>query len=48
MKKFPQLNYWSLFNMLTEKYRFKLEEALSFASFMMPMLHELPEHRATA
>ncbi|CAD8188156.1 unnamed protein product [Paramecium octaurelia] len=48
MKRIPQLHFWSLFNVLTEKYRFKQEEALSFASFMMPMLHQLPEYRTTA
>ncbi|CAD8088219.1 unnamed protein product [Paramecium primaurelia] len=48
MKRIPQLHFWNLHNVLTEKYRFKQEEALSFASFMMPMLHQLPEYRTTA
>ncbi|CAD8164584.1 unnamed protein product [Paramecium octaurelia] len=48
MKRIPQLHFWNLYNVLTEKYRFKQEEALSFASFMMPMLHQLPEYRTTA
>ncbi|CAD8101565.1 unnamed protein product [Paramecium sonneborni] len=48
MKRIPQLHFWNLYNVLSEKYRFKNDEALSFASFMMPMLHQLPEYRTTA
>ncbi|CAD8127800.1 unnamed protein product [Paramecium sonneborni] len=48
MKRIQQLHYWNLFNVLTEKYRFKVQEALSFCSFMLPMLHQMPEYRTTA
>ncbi|CAD8127938.1 unnamed protein product [Paramecium sonneborni] len=48
MKRIQQLHYWNLYNVLTEKYRFKVQEALSFCSFMLPMLHQMPEYRTTA
>ncbi len=33
---------------MTEKYRFKLDEAASFADFLIPMLEWDPEKRASA
>ncbi|CAD8199089.1 unnamed protein product [Paramecium octaurelia] len=48
MKRIQQLHFWNLYNVLTEKYRFKTYEALSFCSFMLPMLHQMPEYRTTA
>ncbi|CAK65421.1 unnamed protein product (macronuclear) [Paramecium tetraurelia] len=48
MKRIPQINYWTLLTKLIEKYNFKQEEALQFASFIMPMLNALPEYITTA
>jgi len=39
---------WPLFNVLYEKYKFTLEEAKEFESFLLPMLNYSPEKRATA
>ncbi|KAF2070313.1 hypothetical protein CYY_008366 [Polysphondylium violaceum] len=39
---------WPLFNVLYEKYKFNLEEAKEFESFLLPMLQYSPEKRATA
>jgi len=48
LKRISGLNYWPLHKVLHEKYRFKEEEARSFADFLMPMLEWDPEKRATA
>lgn len=48
MKRINQLHFWNLFNVLAEKYKFKPHEAEMFCSFMLPMLHQMPEYRATA
>jgi len=40
--------YWPLHTVLHEKYKFKLEEAIALADFLMPMLNWDPEKRASA
>jgi len=42
------LRMWPLFNVLHEKYKWPEEEAISFTSFLLPMLALEPQHRATA
>ena len=48
LKRINGLNYWPLHKVLHEKYRFKEDEARSFASFLLPMLEWDPEKRATS
>ena len=48
LKKIPELHYWPFQNVLTEKYRFKPEEARLFSSFMLCMLNPCPEKRFKA
>ncbi|EAS03134.2 Serine/Threonine kinase (macronuclear) [Tetrahymena thermophila SB210] len=48
LRRIPQLQYWPLKSVLVEKYRLKEKEAKAFEDFMMPMLHCMPEKRATA
>lgn len=42
------LKPWNLYDVLTEKYHWNLEEAKSFAAFLRPMLDFDPNRRATA
>ncbi|XP_041654541.1 SRSF protein kinase 3 [Cheilinus undulatus] len=42
------LRLWSLYDVLVEKYHFKLEEASQFSDFLLCMLDYHPERRATA
>ena len=48
LRKIKGLNFWPLKKVLVEKYRFKEEEATSFAEFLTPMLDWDPEKRASA
>ena len=48
LRKIKGLNFWPLKKVLVEKYRFKEEEATSFAEFLIPMLDWDPEKRASA
>jgi serine/threonine protein kinase len=48
LKRIKGLNYWPLHKVLQEKYRFKEQEAIAFADFLMPMLIWDPEKRASA
>ena len=48
LRKIKGLNFWPLKKVLVEKYRFKEEEATSFAEFLIPMLEWDPEKRASA
>ncbi|KAM3617649.1 uncharacterized protein V6R79_009258 [Siganus canaliculatus] len=43
-----QLKFWSLYDVLVEKYHFLLEEASTFSDFLLCMLNYYPERRATA
>ncbi|KAM6924932.1 SRSF protein kinase 3 [Xenentodon cancila] len=42
------LRFWSLYDVLVEKYNFLLEEASGFSDFLLPMLDYHPDRRATA
>lgn len=42
------LNFWSLKDVLIEKYHFSEKEATEISDFMLPMLHFSPSRRATA
>ncbi|XP_026187235.1 SRSF protein kinase 3 [Mastacembelus armatus] len=42
------LRFWSLYDILVEKYHFMLEEALGFSDFLLHMLDYHPDRRATA
>lgn len=48
LRRINGLNYWPLHKVLHEKYRFKEEEAVAFADFLLPMLEWDPEKRASA
>ncbi|KAN0015489.1 hypothetical protein ACTFIU_008222 [Dictyostelium citrinum] len=49
LRNIPDLSdQWPLFSVLTEKYKFSTQEAKDFEAFLLPMLHYLPEKRATA
>ncbi|KAJ0064657.1 hypothetical protein NL108_011520 [Boleophthalmus pectinirostris] len=39
---------WKLYDVLVEKYHFRLEEASDLCDFLLPMLEYYPERRATA
>ncbi|KAL7398984.1 hypothetical protein ABVT39_018146 [Epinephelus coioides] len=42
------LRFWSLYDVLVEKYHFPLEDATGFSNFLLRMLDYYPERRATA
>ena len=48
LRNIKKLNFWPLDSVLEEKYKYDVECASSFASFLLPMLDLLPERRATA
>lgn len=48
LRRIGGLNYWPLHKVLHEKYRFKEDEAIAFADFLLPMLEWDPEKRASA
>jgi serine/threonine-protein kinase SRPK3 len=48
LKNIKQLKIWLLKDVLIEKYKFKMTEAESLTSFLLPMLEFRPEKRITA
>ncbi|KAL1129507.1 hypothetical protein AAG570_012452, partial [Ranatra chinensis] len=48
LKHINKLKPWCLYEVLTEKYHWSRQEALSFSAFLSPMLAFDPEQRATA
>lgn len=48
LKYIRKLNYWSLEEVFVDKYKWSREEAKQITEFILPMLHYLPEKRATA
>ena len=48
LRRISGLKYWSLQNVLREKYKIKDEEAKKLADFLEPMLAWYPGQRATA
>lgn len=48
LRHITKLKPWGLFDVLVEKYEWSKEEAHCFSSFLLPMLDQVPERRATA
>jgi len=48
LRHISTLRFWALKDVLMEKYMYKREDAESIASFMLPMLTIVPDHRASA
>eukprot|EP01017_Pseudomicrothorax_dubius_P015205 TRINITY_DN1761_c0_g1_i6.p1 TRINITY_DN1761_c0_g1~~TRINITY_DN1761_c0_g1_i6.p1 ORF type:complete len:755 (+),score=172.91 TRINITY_DN1761_c0_g1_i6:38-2302(+) len=48
LRRIRSFHFWSLKEVLVEKYKFKSEEAVGFASFLMPMLEVFPNLRISA
>ena len=48
LKRVPNLQQWSIKDFMIAKYGYQEDEAIKFEEFMVPMLHCLPEKRATA
>uniref|UniRef100_A0A3B4F0R0 non-specific serine/threonine protein kinase n=1 Tax=Pundamilia nyererei TaxID=303518 RepID=A0A3B4F0R0_9CICH len=48
LRRVGPLRFWSLYEVLVEKYHFLLEEASGFSDFLLSMLNYHPEKRATA
>uniref|UniRef100_A0A3Q0SJ67 non-specific serine/threonine protein kinase n=1 Tax=Amphilophus citrinellus TaxID=61819 RepID=A0A3Q0SJ67_AMPCI len=48
LRRVGPLRFWSLYEVLVEKYHFLLEEASGFSDFLLCMLNYHPERRATA
>ncbi|KAM7410856.1 hypothetical protein PAMA_021019 [Pampus argenteus] len=48
LQRVGPLRFWSLYDVLVEKYHFLLEEASGFSHFLLRMLDYHPERRATA
>lgn len=48
LRRVGLLRFWSLYEVLVEKYHFLLEEASGFSDFLLSMLNYHPEKRATA
>ena len=48
LRKIKGLNFWPLWKVLHEKYKWKESEAKAFADFLLPMLEWDPENRAKA
>ena len=48
LRHIHRLEFWSLKDILEEKYRWRSEEAEDFSDFLMPMLNLVPGKRATA
>ncbi|KAM7404279.1 hypothetical protein PAMP_011642 [Pampus punctatissimus] len=48
LRRVGPLRFWSLYDVLVEKYHFLLEEASGFSHFLLRMLDYHPERRATA
>lgn len=48
LRRVGPVKSWKLYDVLVEKYHFKMEEASEFSDFLLPMLEYYPEQRATA
>lgn len=48
LKNISNLRFWSLENVLMEKYRYPKAEAKEIAEFILPMIEIVPNRRATA
>ncbi|XP_030589946.1 SRSF protein kinase 3 isoform X2 [Archocentrus centrarchus] len=48
LRRVGPLRFWSIYEVLVEKYHFLLEEASGFSDFLLCMLNYHPERRATA
>uniref|UniRef100_A0A3P9I1J9 non-specific serine/threonine protein kinase n=1 Tax=Oryzias latipes TaxID=8090 RepID=A0A3P9I1J9_ORYLA len=48
LRHISKLKPWSLLEILLDKYEWRREEGVQFASFLLPMLELLPQKRATA
>ncbi|XP_063049462.1 SRSF protein kinase 1b [Engraulis encrasicolus] len=48
LRHISRLKPWGLPSVLSEKYEWRVEEAESFSSFLLPMLELVPEKRASA
>jgi len=48
LKKIQSLTFMTLKDLLTHYHKVREEEAISFASFLMPMLNIYPEKRASS
>lgn len=48
LKRVGPVKSWKLYDVLVEKYHFKLQEASELSDFLLPMLEYYPERRATA
>lgn len=48
LKRVKKLRFWHMRDVLTDKYRFKVEDANFLADFLVPMLRYKPEERSTA
>ncbi|WCJ41682.1 Protein kinase superfamily protein [Euphorbia peplus] len=48
LKHIRELRFWPLDKVLMEKYKFSKQDATDMASFLLPMLHFVPEKRPTA
>uniref|UniRef100_A0A8C6TZA1 non-specific serine/threonine protein kinase n=1 Tax=Neogobius melanostomus TaxID=47308 RepID=A0A8C6TZA1_9GOBI len=48
LRRVGPVKSWKLYDVLVEKYHFKLQEASEFSDFLLPMLEYCPERRATA
>ena len=48
LRHITKLKPWGLFEVLVEKYEWAKEEAISFSTFLLPMLDLVPEKRTSA
>jgi serine/threonine-protein kinase SRPK3 len=48
LKRIRKLKYWSMADVLTEKYDFTPDDALATAAFILPCLEFVPERRSSA
>jgi len=48
LRHIEELKFWSLYDVLVEKYRWTCEDAKEFSDFLLPMLDYDPAKRATA
>uniref|UniRef100_A0A3Q3ISS9 non-specific serine/threonine protein kinase n=1 Tax=Monopterus albus TaxID=43700 RepID=A0A3Q3ISS9_MONAL len=48
LRRVGLLRFWSLYDVLVEKYHFLLEEAFVFSDFLLHMLDYYPDRRSTA
>ncbi|XP_022421564.1 SRSF protein kinase 3 isoform X4 [Delphinapterus leucas] len=48
LRHIHSLKRWGLYEVLTEKYEWPLEQATQFSAFLLPMMEYIPEKRASA